>query len=155
MQLDEVKTESARLSPWAHIATVGADGRPDVVPVHPAWVDDTLWFLSDGKSVKVRNIAANPDVAMHWQVGESGDGIEMWGRATVHTDVETKRVSGRVCSTTTSTPSPPVDPRPPASVSSPSSPIGSCSSRTTARPAATRGAEPDAGRHPLTPGANS
>ena len=26
---------------WAHIATVGADGNPDVVPVWPAWQDDT------------------------------------------------------------------------------------------------------------------
>ena len=42
-------------------------------------------------SVKARNIAHRPNVAMHWQVTEAGDGIEVWGTATVHTDVETKK----------------------------------------------------------------
>jgi general stress protein 26 len=91
MELDAIKTEAARLSPWAHLATVGADGEPDVVPVHPAWEGDTLWVMSFADSVKVRNLAANADVAMHWQVDASGDGVEVWGRAAVHTDVDTKR----------------------------------------------------------------
>ena len=91
MNLDDVKTETARLSTWAHIATVGTDGKPDVVPVHPAWEGDTVWIMTFAGSVKTRNIAAHPDVAMHWQVDESGDGVELWGQAAVHTDVETKR----------------------------------------------------------------
>jgi hypothetical protein len=36
VDLDEVKAETARLSNWAHIAAVGADSNPDVVPVWPA-----------------------------------------------------------------------------------------------------------------------
>jgi PPOX class probable F420-dependent enzyme len=91
VDLDDVRAETVRLSNWAHIATVGADGNPDVVPVWPAWKDDTLWIFSHTGSVKVRNIAANPNVALHWQVDESGDGVELWGTATVDTDVETKR----------------------------------------------------------------
>ena len=91
MDLERVKQESARLSPWAHIATVGADGDPDVAPVHPAWEGDTLWLMTGANSVKARNIAAHPNVAMHWQVTEAGDGVEVWGTAEVHTDVETKR----------------------------------------------------------------
>ena len=91
MDLERVKQESARLSPWAHVASVGADGEPDVVPVHPAWEGDTLWFMTGAKSVKARNIAAQPKVALHWQVTEAGDGVEVWGTAEVHTDVETKR----------------------------------------------------------------
>jgi general stress protein 26 len=91
MNLDRVKTLSAKLSPWAHLATVGRDGDPDVVPIHPAWEGDTLWFMTGGRSVKVRNIAHHPDVALHWQVTEAGDGLEVWGRATIHGDVETKR----------------------------------------------------------------
>ena len=91
MNLDDVKAETARLSNWAHIATVGADGNPDVVPVWPAWHDDTLWIFTHTNSVKVRNLSANPNVALHWQVDDSGDGVEMWGTATVHTDLDTKR----------------------------------------------------------------
>ncbi|CAN5547798.1 hypothetical protein BH18ACT1_BH18ACT1_11510 [soil metagenome] len=91
MQLDDVKREAAALSPWAHVATVGDDGKPDVVPVHPAWEGDTLWAMIGADSVKARNVAANPAVAMHWQVTEKGDGVEVWGTARVHTDVETKR----------------------------------------------------------------
>jgi PPOX class probable F420-dependent enzyme len=90
MELDEIKAETTRLSNWAHLATVGADGNPDVVPVWPAWHDDKVWIFVHADSVKVRNIAANPNVAMHWQVDESGDGVELWGTATVHGDAETK-----------------------------------------------------------------
>lgn len=91
MDLERIKSESARLSPWAHVATVGADGDPDVAPVHPAWEGDTIWFMTGASSVKVRNIAHHPNVAMHWQVIEAGDGVEVWGAAEVHTDTETKR----------------------------------------------------------------
>ena len=90
MELDDIKAEASRLSPWAHMATVGADGKPDVAPVHPAWEGDTLWVFTSADSVKVKNMRANPDVALHWQVDESGDGVEVWGQATVHTDSETK-----------------------------------------------------------------
>jgi general stress protein 26 len=91
MELDEIKTRAAALSPWAHIATVGADGKPDVVPVHPCWEGDVLWTMCGTDSVKVRNISHNPNVALHWQIGPEGDGVEVWGTATVHTDLETKR----------------------------------------------------------------
>ena len=89
--LDEVRTFATELSPWAHLATIGADGFPDVAPVHPAWEAGTVWLMTGTDSVKARNIAAHPDIAMHWQVTEQGDGVELWGTATVHTDVETKR----------------------------------------------------------------
>ncbi len=91
MDLEKVKRESTRLSPWAHIATVGTDGDPDVVPVHPAWEGDTLWIMAFRDSVKVRNLAANPNVALHWQVTEEGDGVEVWGPAAMHDDLETKK----------------------------------------------------------------
>ena len=91
MELDEVKEQAKRLSMWAHFATVGADGDPDVVPVHPCWEGDVLWVMTGATSVKVRNIAHNAHVALHWQVTEVGDGVELWGRASVHDDLETKR----------------------------------------------------------------
>jgi general stress protein 26 len=89
--LDTIRAEAARLSPWAHFATVGADGKPDVSPVHPCWEGDTLWVMSFRDSVKARNIAANASVALHWQVTEVGDGVEVWGSARVHDDLDTKR----------------------------------------------------------------
>lgn len=91
MDLERVKAESARLSSQAHIATVGHDGDPDVSPVHPAWEGDTLWFMAGATSVKARNIAHHPNVALHWQVTEAGDGVAVWGAATLHADLETKK----------------------------------------------------------------
>ncbi|MGH1493498.1 MAG: pyridoxamine 5'-phosphate oxidase family protein [Acidimicrobiales bacterium] len=91
ISLEDVKTFASQLSPWAHIATVGADGHPDVVPVHPCWDGDVLWTMLGTKSVKARNAAANNNVALHWQVTEVGDGVEVWGTAEVFADVETKR----------------------------------------------------------------
>ena len=77
MDLDEIKAKTKRLSRFAHIATVGADGKPDVVPLHPAWEGDTMWIMTGAETVKAGNIAACPDVALHWQVDESGDGVEL------------------------------------------------------------------------------
>jgi general stress protein 26 len=89
--LDDVKDFAGQLSPWAHIATVGADGEPDVVPVHPCWEGETLWTMVGTTSVKAKNVADNAKVALHWQVTENGDGVEVWGTAELFTDLETKR----------------------------------------------------------------
>jgi general stress protein 26 len=91
LTLQEVIDAATEASPWAHLATVGADGHPDVVPVHPCWEGHTMWIMVGIRSVKARNIAANPNVALHWQVTEVGDGVEVWGTAELHSDDETKR----------------------------------------------------------------
>ena len=91
MDLEEIKRECERLSRWAHLATVRPSGTPDVAPVQPAWLDDCLWVFAAADSIKARNIAKNPNVALHWQVDESFDGVEIWGRATIHADGPTKR----------------------------------------------------------------
>jgi len=91
IDLEGVKSFASDLSPWAHIATVGADGAPDVVPIHPCWEGSTLWTMLGTDSVKARNVRHNPNVALHWQVTEVGDGVEIWGTGTLHDDVETKR----------------------------------------------------------------
>jgi len=91
IELDDVKSFAIALSPWAHLATVGADGEPDVVPVHPCWEGDTCWLMAGTDSVKARNIAENAKVALHWQVTEVGDGVEVWGTAQVFDDLDTKR----------------------------------------------------------------
>jgi general stress protein 26 len=89
--LDDIKSFASGLSMWAHLATVGADGEPDVVPVHPCWEGDTLWTMLGTGSVKAKNVADNSKVALHWQVTENGDGVEVWGTAELFTDLETKR----------------------------------------------------------------
>ncbi|MGY9072263.1 MAG: pyridoxamine 5'-phosphate oxidase family protein [Acidimicrobiales bacterium] len=91
MDLNAFKEFAQTLSPWAHVATIGADGEPDVVPVHPCWEAETLWFMCGSESVKARNTAANDKVALHWQVTENGDGAELWGTAAMFTDLDTKR----------------------------------------------------------------
>ncbi|MEM9133165.1 MAG: pyridoxamine 5'-phosphate oxidase family protein [Actinomycetota bacterium] len=91
IDLDGVKAFAAGLSPWAHLATVGPDGAPDVVPVHPCWEGDVLWTMLGTGSVKAKNVAHNNHVALHWQVTEVGDGVELWGTAELFDDVETKR----------------------------------------------------------------
>lgn len=91
LSLQDVIEAATGASPWAHLATVGADGEPDVVPVHPCWEGDTMWIMVGIESVKARNIEANPKVALHWQVTELGDGVEVWGTAEMVTDIETKR----------------------------------------------------------------
>ena len=77
IELDGVKAFASGLSVWAHLASVGADGNPDVVPVHPCWEAATCWVMTGIDSVKARNIAHNPHVAMHWQVTAKGDGVEI------------------------------------------------------------------------------
>lgn len=89
--LAAVKAFASNLSPWAHLATVGGDNRPDVVPIHPCWEDDTCWIMVGASSVKAKNVRENDQVALHWQVTEVGDGVEVWGTARLVDDVETKR----------------------------------------------------------------
>jgi general stress protein 26 len=91
MQLNEIKEFAQGLSMWAHVATIGADNAPDVTPVHPCWEGDTCWFMCGVDSVKARNVASNANVALHWQVTEVGDGVELWGTAQLFEDVDTKR----------------------------------------------------------------
>lgn len=97
--LSDIKAFAAGLGPWAHLATVGTDGTPDVVPVHPCWGPapgtddgpaDTLWIMCGNGSVKAKNVGGQPRVALHWQVTEKGDGVEMWGSGTLLDDLETK-----------------------------------------------------------------
>lgn len=91
IELSDVIAFASGLSPWAHLATVGGDGKPDVSPVHPCWEGETCWLMVGTDSVKARNVAHHVDVAMHWQVTAVGDGVEIWGPAEVVSDIDTKR----------------------------------------------------------------
>ena len=79
---------------WAHLATVSPSGTPYVTPVHPCWEGDTLWTMAGVQSVKAKNIGAGATkTAYHWQVSEANgfDSLMLWGEASVHSDLETKR----------------------------------------------------------------
>jgi Pyridoxamine 5'-phosphate oxidase len=46
------------------VATVRPDGRPHLMPVWGAWVEERLWFSSSLGSRKTRNLAVTPDCAI-------------------------------------------------------------------------------------------
>jgi nitroimidazol reductase NimA-like FMN-containing flavoprotein (pyridoxamine 5'-phosphate oxidase superfamily) len=72
------------LLPWARVearmagarnywvATTGPDGRPHAMPVWGIWSEDRLYFGTDRRSRKARNLAANHAVVVHL---ESGDDV--------------------------------------------------------------------------------
>jgi nitroimidazol reductase NimA-like FMN-containing flavoprotein (pyridoxamine 5'-phosphate oxidase superfamily) len=47
------------------LATVAPDGAPHATPVWGAVVDDVWYFYSERRTVKARNLAANPRVVLH------------------------------------------------------------------------------------------
>ncbi len=47
-----------------HVATADEDGRPHVVPISPVLDEGRICFASERDTKKVRNIAANPAVAL-------------------------------------------------------------------------------------------
>ncbi|MDH3754675.1 MAG: pyridoxamine 5'-phosphate oxidase family protein [Acidimicrobiia bacterium] len=93
MELSELIERSKQYGMWAHVATVSESGRPYVTPVHPCWDGDRLVAMVGTDSTKARNVAANPNVSVHWQVGESTnfDSFIVWGDAVVRDDIDTKR----------------------------------------------------------------
>ena len=70
--------------PWSHvnermaqarnywIGTVSPEGRPHTVPTWGVWVEGTLYFGGGPQTRWSRNLAANPQVAVHL---ESGDDV--------------------------------------------------------------------------------
>ncbi len=53
------------------LATVRPDGRPHVVPLDGLWLDAHWYFGGSPKTVKHRNLLANPHVTMHLDGGAS------------------------------------------------------------------------------------
>jgi PPOX class probable F420-dependent enzyme len=75
------------LLPWDHarerleaakvywIASVRPNGRPHVSPVWGIWLDERLFFDGSPETRRMRNIAANPAIAVH--LDSRGDGAEV------------------------------------------------------------------------------
>lgn len=54
------------------LCTTRADGRSHAAPVWGLWLDGELWFSTDPKSQKGRNLARDPRATVHL---ESGDAV--------------------------------------------------------------------------------
>ena len=79
-----ISADADGLLPWQHVSeqmaaarnywigTVRPDGRPHTTPVWGVWVDETFYFGMGPRSVKARNLAANPALVVHL---ESGDDV--------------------------------------------------------------------------------
>ena len=66
------------------VATVDGRGRPQVTPIWGVWLDDAVCFGTDAESLKGRNIARDPEIAVHLESGD--DVVIMYGIAAALTD---------------------------------------------------------------------
>jgi PPOX class probable F420-dependent enzyme len=73
------------------VATAGADGRPDAVPVWFWWDGDCIYFSTKADSRKARNLQHEPHVVLH--NGDGADPIIIKGTAApVESGFELERV---------------------------------------------------------------
>jgi len=66
------------------VATVRPDGRPHATPVWGLWVDRAFYFGAGPRTRKGRNLAENPNVAVHLESGD--DVVILEGAAELVTD---------------------------------------------------------------------
>ena len=66
------------------IATTCPDGRPHTVPVWGIWLDDRLHFGGGPQTRWSRNLAQNPQVAVH--IGDGNEAVMIEGRVAVIAD---------------------------------------------------------------------
>jgi PPOX class probable F420-dependent enzyme len=80
----------------AWLTTVRADGQAQASPVWFLWDGETFLLYSQPDAQKVRNLAANPKVALHLgDDGSGGDVVSVEGTATVEPDTpRADRVDG-------------------------------------------------------------
>jgi PPOX class probable F420-dependent enzyme len=76
-----------RSEPIVWLTTVRADGQAQATPVWFLWDGETFLLYSQPGAQKVRNLAANPKVALHLDDdGSGGDVVTVEGTATVEPD---------------------------------------------------------------------
>ena len=59
--------EACKKAVWCAVATVDGDS-PRVRIVHPTWEGDVLWFATGPESPKARQLSANPNIDIQYQV---------------------------------------------------------------------------------------
>lgn len=85
--------EASEKAIWCAVATTDGD-QPRVRIVHPTWEGETLWFATGATTPKIRQIEANGNVDVQYQVAPPDFvHVVVRGKATVVRDpVEKKRV---------------------------------------------------------------
>jgi PPOX class probable F420-dependent enzyme len=85
-----------RSEPIVWLTTVRADGQAQATPVWFLWDGETFLLYSQPGAQKVRNLAANPKVALHLDDdGSGGDVVTVEGTAAVEPDTpRADRVDG-------------------------------------------------------------
>ena len=66
----------------AFVGSVGPGAQPHLAIVWVVEANGELHFVSDRVAAKIRNLTANPAVAVHWQVSEEGpnEGLQLFVR---------------------------------------------------------------------------
>ena len=88
LSLADVRRDSLRYGPLAHVATVSPSGTPYTSPVAVAWHGDEILTFVLSTEAKVKNLRTNPNVSVHFSVGEGTDwdSCVVWGRGSVVDD---------------------------------------------------------------------
>jgi hypothetical protein len=84
----------------ARVATVRPDGRPHIAPVWYIWEDNTFYFESEGRTVKVENLKRNPNIAIAVDITAGGLDLKyviLEGRAEFIEELEeVKEIANRI-----------------------------------------------------------
>ena len=88
MNIDEARTHAQRLGSTVYIGTVTASAFANITPIVMAWPDERIYMATGAKSFKVRDLAKNPNVTLHWPVSQATnfDQLKIRGKAEVLTD---------------------------------------------------------------------
>ena len=79
---DSRPAERLAIEPIAWLTTAGPDGQPQSSPVWFHWDGSTFWMRTQVAARKVKNIRANPKVALHLSDdGNGGDIVTVEGTA--------------------------------------------------------------------------
>jgi len=68
------------------LTTVTPDGRPQAMPIWFLWDDGEILFYSQAKSIRNRNLRANPRVSFHLGDRSGGDVVRIEGEARFYQD---------------------------------------------------------------------
>lgn len=80
----------------ASFATVGAEGRPHIIPVFFTYNEGKVYVQTDRKSVKVRNLTKNSNVAVAVYRGEEAVIIRGKGKVIADRNEFTKRTQQHI-----------------------------------------------------------